>query len=171
MDANAFAAFVFVLILLLSVLGAHWIHTKHIKYATEGSLALLLGFAITGLICGTYYAAHKQPLPAHWIRFNDTLIFEVRSRPGVHKHLLEQQRALRRGLPQHTASMPEVLSEGWSRLQCCTLNLNITVFAGAAASHHLLRGLQPQEEAVLPGGWGGVGLPKFFQVGGVGSCR
>jgi hypothetical protein len=94
MDANACGAFVFLLILLLAVLGAHYVHTKHVKYATEGSVALLLGFGVTGLTCGTYYAAYKEPLPAHWLRFDDNLIFEVCGRVGAQEKSLDQQRTV-----------------------------------------------------------------------------
>lgn len=67
----------FIGILLLSVLIGYYIDKYKFKYATEGSVALLVGFGVTGLVYIAYWLVNKELLPKKLVQFNDWVFFQV----------------------------------------------------------------------------------------------
>jgi hypothetical protein len=75
LDLLGFVAFTVVLV--ASVLGGHYIHTRHFKYATEGSSAMVLGTTLAGLVWLGYFMIYKRPLPQGTFSLPDTVFFNV----------------------------------------------------------------------------------------------
>jgi len=50
----------FTVVLVASVLGGHYIHTRHFKYATEGSSAMVLGTTLAGLLWLGYLGDQQE---------------------------------------------------------------------------------------------------------------
>ncbi len=52
-------------------------HKRRFRYATEGSVALLLGCTITGTMYVLFWLVAGEPLPRKLVRFNDQVFFDV----------------------------------------------------------------------------------------------
>jgi hypothetical protein len=92
MDLEVLSQLFFVFILLLAVLAGYSIHRYNFKYATEGSVALLLGVTLTGLVWFIHWLIYKQPFPSHILRFNDNTFFQVSSRCRTCAGMLQYDR-------------------------------------------------------------------------------
>jgi hypothetical protein len=79
MDADALAGTAFVTMLLIIVLLGHFIRRIKFKYATEGSIALLLGLLVGGMFYAYFKIAegYNRPVPFGRITLNSNVFFHV----------------------------------------------------------------------------------------------
>ncbi|KAK9828842.1 hypothetical protein WJX72_002378 [[Myrmecia] bisecta] len=76
MEEQLVGGVIFSVMLIFSLLLGHWLHLTRFKWATEGSVALLVGLLAGGLFVA-FFELRKQSVPGHLLKFESNVFLNV----------------------------------------------------------------------------------------------